>query len=264
MKTNIGVIDKTDKRVMSFSSISTYLRCPMQYYYRYILGKKIPPSGAMYLGSQWHGGPVETNYRQKINTKKDIKIELMKEIFIDGYDKGCKSKEVAFEKDEKKRLRAIGLDITVLYGKEMCPRIMPTHVEERFTLTIAGVEMVGYWDLLDKKGFIRDNKSKAKTPSEDEVNKNLQFSIYSYGYRKIFKKKEKGMAMDCAIKTKVPKAVTIHTTRNNKDMEDVEKIVKGVTKAIQSEIFYPCRDGWSCSEKWCGYWGLCRGIGKKQ
>ena len=145
----------------------------------------------------------------------------------------------------------------------MSPRIQPVLVEQKFSVILDDIELIGYWDLIDAKSFIRDNKSKGKTPSEDEVNKDLQFSTYAYGFRKTFGKKEKGIAMDCAIKTKIPRAITIHTTRNDKDMEDIEKIAKGVTLAIKTGIFYPKRDSWVCSERWCGFWGLCRGCGKK-
>ena len=54
----------------SASQISTYLRCPMVYFYRYIKGLKRPATGHLHLGTAFHYAQ-EINYKQKIDSRKD-------------------------------------------------------------------------------------------------------------------------------------------------------------------------------------------------
>ena len=56
---------------ISVSQIKMFLRCPLQYKYRYIDNLKIPPTGSLLLGSSVHSS-LEGNYRQKIETKQDL------------------------------------------------------------------------------------------------------------------------------------------------------------------------------------------------
>jgi len=63
-----------DKKYLSFSQLSMFLRCPRQYEFRYIHGLKIPPSGAMVQSKVRHQ-TLEQNYRQKIQSSKDLRVE---------------------------------------------------------------------------------------------------------------------------------------------------------------------------------------------
>ena len=260
----LGISDNTDieNRPLSASSISTYLKCPMQWYFRYIEGKRIPPNGVMYLGTQWHK-MAEDNYTQKVKTKKDRALNHMKEFFAASFDLGLKNTEVVFENGakEKGELKDRGVIITGLYGTKISPTVQPLYIEEKFLIKVEGAhkELTGFWDVLDNKGYVRDNKSKSKCPGQNDVDNNLQLSIYSLAYRTIFKKKETGLTLDCAISTKVPYVEIMRTTRTNNDVADITRVILGVEKAVKTGIFYPKSDGWHCSEKWCGFWYLCKG-----
>ena len=260
----VGVSDNTDieNRPISASSVNTYLRCPMQWFFRYIEGKKIPPSGSMYLGSQWHK-VAENNYTQKITSKKDKPVAQMKEVFVDFFDRGFKEQEVHLENGEKEKseLKDTGIAITNVYAARLAPQVQPVKVEEKFLISVEGIkkQVIGFWDVIDKDGFVRDNKSKSRTPAQSDVDNDLQLSIYAYAYRQVYGIREKGLTLDCAITTKVPQGVIMRTSRTNNDIEDVLKVVKGVEQATKSGIFYPNSNGWHCSEKWCGFYPLCKG-----
>ena len=64
----------SDNRHLSVTQLKMFLRCPLQYEFRYIKGLKVPPVEAMTLGKSIHS-TLEENYKQKIETKKDLPIE---------------------------------------------------------------------------------------------------------------------------------------------------------------------------------------------
>jgi hypothetical protein len=41
-----------NKKAISFTQLNAFLRCPRQYYFRYVLGLRTPPSGAMVQSRQ--------------------------------------------------------------------------------------------------------------------------------------------------------------------------------------------------------------------
>ena len=45
-----GVVDNTLGELLSPSQVSTFLSCPAKWYFRYALGLREPPAGALALG----------------------------------------------------------------------------------------------------------------------------------------------------------------------------------------------------------------------
>jgi CRISPR/Cas system-associated exonuclease Cas4 (RecB family) len=76
----------TEKQHISASQIKTYMRCPKQWYFRYIEGLKIPPKGAPWNGTKIHE-TVDFNYSQKINTFQDKPIHSLIEYYDSIFDK---------------------------------------------------------------------------------------------------------------------------------------------------------------------------------
>lgn len=260
----VGVNDDTDleNRPLSASSIGTYLRCPMQWYFRYVEGKKIPPSGSMYLGGRWHK-MIEFNYLQKIYSRTDEKINKLKEVFVDFFDKGFKEMDVHLENGDKEKgeLKDTGVGITTVYALKIAPKVQPVHVEKQFLIEVPGCKkkVIGFWDVISEDESVRDNKSKSKTPNQNDVDNDNQLSVYSLAYRQVFKKRERALTLDCAITTNNPGAAILETKRTNNDIEDITRVIQGVELATRTGIFYPKSDGWHCSPKWCGFYPLCKG-----
>ena len=85
-----------EKRHLSATQIGMFLRCPRQYEFRYMQGLKQPPSGAMVQSKVWHR-TVEENYRQKIESAKDLPLPRMEEFYAAQYEEALKAEEIAFE-----------------------------------------------------------------------------------------------------------------------------------------------------------------------
>ncbi len=52
-----------DEPHLSVTQLKMYLRCPLQHYFRYVCGLKIPLTGSLTLGWTVHG-TLEENHRE--------------------------------------------------------------------------------------------------------------------------------------------------------------------------------------------------------
>jgi putative RecB family exonuclease len=245
---------------LSFSQINMFLRCPKQYEYRYILGKKIPPSGAMAQSSAWHSA-VQVNYEQKIGTSEDLPEEEALSIFSDEFDRRFNEEEVRLEPEENVgKLKDQGVDITRTYHSVIAPTVDPRWVEKEFRVSLGDefpYDLLGYWDCVETDGVIVDSKAYKKTPTQFDLDKDLQFTTYSAAYRISEQVTETGMRMDIMVKNKKPKAVQLYTTRTNEQIKWYFSLVEKVVMAIKAGNFFPNPSGWHCSPKFCGYWSNC-------
>jgi hypothetical protein len=70
---------------LSTTSLKMYLRCPLQFMFRYVKGLKIPPVGAIVLGKSVHYG-LEENFRHKQQSKKDLSLSKVLEAYAAFFD----------------------------------------------------------------------------------------------------------------------------------------------------------------------------------
>lgn len=241
---------------ISVSQIKMYLRCPLQYKYRYIDGLIIPPTSALTLGKSIHSA-LESNYSQKIETKLDLPAEKVVDLFSDSWEKEVQ--ETIFEEDEKAgAIKDDGVKMVTVYHDQISPTIQPRLVEKEFNLSFENVSytLKGIIDLIDISGTIIDHKTAKRSMTPEDVESNIQLTCYALAYRSLYGAEENELRFDVMVKTKVPKLQQISTKRTQDDINRFLKLMGYVSKAIQSGIFYPCEDRQTCS--WCGYRGLCK------
>lgn len=250
------------KRQLSSTQLNMFLRCPRQYEYRYVHGLKVPPSGAMVQSRVWHKA-VERNYRQKIRSERDLSLGEMQEFFVAQFDTELAREEVIFEPGEKAgKLKDQGTAIVAAHHKAIAPDVRPLLVEERFTVNLGDdfpFELTGVWDVVERDGTIADNKAYRKPPYQEDLDKDIQFTLYVLAFRATRGEIEPGLRMDAIIKTKNPKALQLHTRRTNEDCRWLLGLIEQVGKAITSGNFYPNPNGRHCSPRFCGYWDRCMG-----
>lgn len=253
---------RPEKRHLSFTQLNMFLRCPRQYEYRYVRGLKVPPSGAMVQSRVWHQ-TVERNYRQKIQSDHDLAVGEMQEFFAAQFDATVTSEEIAFEPGEKPgRLKDQGTAIVAAHHKTIAPDVRPLLVEERFTVGLGEdfpFDLVGVWDLVERDGTIADNKAYGKTPRQEDLDKDLQFTAYALAFRATRGAIEPGLRMDAVVKRANPRALQLHTRRTNEDCRWLLRLIEQVGTAIDSGIFFPNPNGWHCSPRFCGFYGRCQG-----
>lgn len=241
---------------ISVTQVKMFLRCPLQYRFRYMDGLVIPPTSSLTLGKSIHTA-LEANYRHKIETKHDLPEQTVLDLFSDRWDKSVG--ETLFEEDEQAgSVKDDGIRLVTAYHKEIAPQIEPKHVEKEFNLAFDNVSytLKGVIDLVDTKDTIIDHKTAKRSMAPDDVASDLQLTCYALAYRSVFGVQEKELRFDVMVRTKVPKLQQITTSRKQEDINRFLKVLGFVSKAIESGIFYPCEDRQTCS--WCGYKELCR------
>jgi len=246
---------------LSATQVLMYLRCPLQYFYRYIRGIKAQPSGTMILGSSVHS-TFKENYEQKIESHADLPIPKLQEFFAEDFDK--RSPGAEWNKDQiPGQFKDGGAEIVRAYHTIVSPTTQPLHVEQRWNVVIKDVPkpLLVILDLVDSDYRIRDHKVTSKTPNQMIVTQSLQLSLYSLAFRLATGKIESAVGLDYMIRNK-KNEVTINRMQGSRTVQDLDraiKLTKNVSAAITKEVFYPCNpENWCCSERWCGFFQLCR------
>ncbi len=243
------------KQYVSHTQVEMYLRCPRQYEYRYIEGLIRPPAVALIEGSAMHYA-LETNNAQKITSHEDMPAKQVVECFADTFL--TRANEIEDWEDQT-------ADTVIERGKGMideyiggvAKEIQPTAVEKEFRvdLDVDGntVPVVGYIDI-EQAETISDYKICAKAKSQAEADNSLQLTLYGAATQK--PKAE----YICLCKTKTPKTIRVSTDLTAQRAQWAAVVYAEVIRAISKGVFPPCDPAnWCCSERFCGYWKLCRG-----
>lgn len=245
------------KEYLSPSQINMYLRCPAQYYFRYEEGIKMPPRSALTKGTCVHKG-IEHNYRQKIESKKDVKVNEVKEVVSSEFDERKDETDWRDGEDPGKiKDRTVGL--AEMYHVNMAPTIQPLWVEQEVEVPIEtfGLVLKGYLDLVDEDMWIRDNKTTGRTPNKSVIDKSLQLSAYYFAYRAITGESPKGVKLDYMVDIKTPKLVTFEGKRTQREIDRFVNTAGSVAAAIKNNVYYPNEGNFMCSPEHCGYWDIC-------
>lgn len=256
------------KPAFHHSMLTMLSKCGMQFYYRYIEGKKSPPGVALVIGTAVHQA-CELDLVRKMETGSPAPLEEVKEKAAEALDATWLGEEPMLDEDEKvlgkARVRAQAKDEAIalsgLSNREVTPLLNPIAVEHRIRLDLGAFpfDIEGTVDVLEEH-TLRDRKTSARSPSGDEAEGNPQHELYH-----LMRFKENGQridtyALDYLVKTKTPKAVTV-TAPAARSFDPIKRRLEMAAKVVESGAFYPVDptgpSGWVCSAKWCGYWNEC-------
>lgn len=240
---------------ISVTQLKSYLRCPLIYKFKWLDRIIIPQASAITLGKSIHSA-LETNYSQKINSKEDLPVSKVADIFSDSWESDVK--ETVFEEGEKPgKVKDEGVNIIKIYQQGISPTIQPKMVEKQFELAFENVDytLKGYIDLVDDKTVIIDHKTTKRSMTQNAIDTDLQLTTYALAYRTFEGIKEQALRFDVMVRNKTPKVQQLTTYRTQEDINRFLKILAYVTKAIKSGIFYP-NDNYFCGV--CGYKDLCK------
>ena len=245
---------------LSYSQISLYLKCPAQYYHKYVLGMETPNSVYFFEGKCLHHVLEQTGIRWTKKGKHLNRDDAKKE-----YEKFFEKNEGAVENwfdvtPDQVISRAISF-IEILFGGfgQLLEEIQPAMVgkkpavEVKWRKVFAGVPVVGVTDLLTDKR-VWDYKIVGKTPDADN---SLQLSFYSVAHNLA------DVGFFAFLKTKKPTVKLVPTKRRpRKTKQWLDAVVSRVAMGISKKIWTPCEGelSWWCSEKWCFVWKECRGF----
>jgi len=254
--------NKKTKPTLSFSAVSTFLKCPRLYYLEHVKGVETFANGAMIQSSAWHAAAAK-NFMQKVKSKEDMPVKNVVAIFMDRLNEKFKIENVKLKENESRPvLEAQGVAITEFFHTQVAHTIQPLLVERYFRVSLGNAfpfDLSGIWDLIDVENRIRDLKAYGKTPSEGDIAKDLQLTWYALGYRISYKEPEGGLQIDAVIKNKTLKYESFPTTRTKDDCQWALGLIESAAKDIGRGCDFPNPNGWWCGPKMCNQWELCRG-----
>lgn len=272
------------KKYLSASAISTLLRCPKQFEFRYIHEIVSPPSIAPITGKAAHGA-FEKYYLDAMSTKTvRMKPKAVAEASVDFLKEELKESELTLPPAEYDAVAEDLQDMTESYVEHVGIHTRPFAVETEFTyVSQCGVELFGYLDLLEEIGpediceseelGIADYKVTKTKWNMAKLTNSLQFNLYSMatGIPQVtIHNLVKGPRSKTLPKKPNPEGVVditnkirlLKTTFNPEFKQHFENLIYSAAKLITVGVFMPCDpEAWCCNSEWCGYWNFCRGAG---
>lgn len=256
--------EKPKKPSLSATALRTIMRCPQQYYYRWVENIKVPPGIAQIIGIGVHK-VANLNLSNKKDKGELLSEDSVKDAAADNIN-GLWQQGIKLDDEEKKegpkKIKGQAVDLAVslstLHHQELAPKIEPVHLERFFRLELQGypMDLTGRMDV-EEKDSIRDLKTAGKSPSEADVLADDQLTLYALG-KKVMEGNIPGkLYLDSLVKTKVPKLVTLETTREQKHLDRILRHVERAIVVIEKGAFMANSNGWHCSKRFCGYHDIC-------
>ena len=252
---------------VSVSSIGCYLRCPEQYFHRYV-ARTSPThrSSALAFGSAIHAA-LALFYRELMCSHPDPSAEELTAAFSDAWSRESGSPvPVLFDKsDSADSMRDKGVAMLKVFHTEAPRPHRVIGVEEPFSVEVHDPttgqvfdeRLVGAIDAItqdeDGRYSLLEHKTGARKRSFDH---DLQGAAYSYVAPRIGLGETVSITYQLLLKTKTP-ALHIGTVRFARaDQRDFLRTAAGVLAAVRAEAFYPRRDQtWLC--RGCPFQATC-------
>ena len=249
----------------SYSSISQYLRCPLQYYFERIL--RLPRrsvSDAQVIGSSVHSALAQ--YHRRLQAREPIEHGHVLQAFHDAWDR--QSNQIGIVPIGGKSLDdglALGVSLIETYLKEPPPTNLLA-VEEPVLAPVANSRgeylekpILVVPDLITRQddGSVKvvEIKTAGRSFSESDVGTSLQPSCYASAVYELTGE-EALVEYVVLVKTKTPKVQRIETVRNTNDFGRLGDTIQAVGQAIDAGSFYPVESPINCSG--CSYFRECR------
>ncbi len=160
---------------LSYSSISTYELCPLQYKLRYLDGRPGRRTPALAFGESLHEA-LRRFHAQPVPVPP-TPAQLM------GYLDDSWERSAFGSKDEERAYRDHAREVLAAYHKDNAPAFrVPVALEQRFQIDVDGVTVSGVIDRMDRHPDgsyeIVDYKTNRRLPPRKYVERDLQLSIY--------------------------------------------------------------------------------------
>ena len=229
----------------SYSQVSTYQTCALQYKYGYVLRIPSPPNHNLSFGISIHN-TLHDFYANLMFG--EVSLEKLLELYENNWN------PLGYADEEHRRLRfESGKDLLKKFWKDNKKlKNKPIALEKSFKLKIDGVPFIGKIDRIDpledggveiidyKTGNVKDQK---------EVDKDDQVSFYAIAAREALGLNPKKLTLYF-----VETGEKVSTTRTDKQLEEKKRETKEVMQNIRDGKFQP-NPGMHC--KWCDYKDIC-------
>jgi CRISPR/Cas system-associated exonuclease Cas4 (RecB family) len=249
----------------SYSSVSQYLRCPLQYYFERVV--KLPRTtmtDAQVLGSALHSALAD--YHRKLQAREPVSTQQVHEAYLSAWDAQAGRSQIVCSGSQPLEIsRDVGFGLVELYLKEPLPEtiiavetpilvpVVNSHGEYLETPILVIPDLITQQK--DGSLLVGEIKTSGRAFSESEVATSLQPTFYANA---LFETtgEEPGVEYTVLVKTKTPKVQRIQAVRTPADYYRLGDIIGAVESAVRAGIFYPIESPMNCAG--CPFYRPCR------
>jgi hypothetical protein len=271
-----------------------YLKCGVQYAFRYLEGLMMPPGAAFAYGKAVHDDTAFIHTHQ-VKAGEVPSVPEVSDFFDDALDRHWEDVDLKHPSNQAADgtpkltpddARKYGQGVLRLYTVTTAPKFRPVKVEEAFRIQIPGkpYSLVGKKDLEEESGRVIDHKSTRKSPSTGVAARSDQLTLYALpalaaaaadewkrvgeplgmnGRQFDQHMETRGLKVDVALnflvalKTKVKVMLDASTRTWGAYLRLIQKADE-VHEGIRKGVFSAAPEGaWWCSPHWCGFWDVC-------
>jgi len=231
---------------LSYSAISTYQNCPLQYRFQYVEKRPFLPSPALSFGKSLHEA---LRWFYDVPTPDPYPLEELL-----GHLEDCWVGEGFSSPEEEAKYYYHARSILGLFYRNNVPEFrMPAALEYRFRIDIGICQLSGVIDRLDKSedgGFeIIDYKTNRRLPPARRLQEDLQLPIYQIAAEKIWEVTPERVTFYYLLQNH-RHSFSITRERIEQALAEIERVSHG----IDEEAFAPSKNP-LCP--WCDYIDAC-------
>ena len=237
---------------LSYSQLSLYLECPLQYKLRYIdglTGDRTP--AALIFGRSIH--QVLAYFYTGVMEGRPFSLAAFLNEFVTTWTEAVEEQEIVYGKNENfNSLLVLGQEMLKVFAREVLPqRVIAIEVPFEFRLEHpetreeTSMPLRGIIDLIeeDEQGtlWVVDHKTSSRSYADQQIAGDLQMLIYAAAVKQVDEAegREVMLRLDVLMKTKAPKFIQYPLQRVDDDIVRLFEIVEGIYTAIEAEAFYP-------------------------
>ena len=232
---------------MSYSRMSAYEDCPLSYKFSYEL--KIQSKSKPYFS---FGNTVHlslNSFFEEIKSGKEPTLDDLKNTYQDNWKSEgyvLPSQEAGYRRDGESFLERF-------YKRYLSEKVIPLHLEWKFTLPIGNHFVTGYVDRIDPLGdgtcSILDYKT-GKSRKQKDVDADMQLTMYALAVQEILGLKAQTLSLYFLNSDEI-----ISTTRTDEQIEALKDHIISVAESICARNFEAKYDAYKCGR--CDYGGIC-------
>lgn len=244
---------------LSYSSISTYQRCPRKWKFRYI--EKIPVVTSTALA---FGGAFHSTIEEYLRVGGDL-LDHWEEKWVEKTGEA----EVEFDAETDEAMYQLGTEMFQHPAvREGLSQIKPMRIgealmiEQKVSLEVEDVPVpvIGYIDVITDDSLPGDFKTSSNRWSASKAEKEIQPLFYLAALDQAGIELPAWTFRHFVFTKRKVDFQHFETHFNPRQQEWLHQMIQNVWRGIENEVFFenPMSD-WACSEKFCEYWTLCRG-----
>src|SRR5579871_3001143 len=247
------------QKTVSATRLNSWQRCRLQFFFRYVLQIKKPPTPALHVGKVVHAVLQAWNLARW--RKESLDQEKFKDIFTNEWQEQQKDIQINWEDQEAEQRTAWTLVDLFLKDPPIPINETPEAVEVQVEADLSrkGLpKLIGIIDLVRAGRRIVDFKTSGQTPDREKAahQNETQLTSYSVLYKECTGYNETGLELHHLVKLKNPKlVVTTLPPATEGQKSKLFRIMESYQRGLEHQDFIPS-PGLHCFG--CEFFNECR------